>query len=456
MDVPADQPTQAAVQRVEPRRRRPSGYPPPLPHHLQTTGVGWLTAAVVLVTLSLLVFAGDLQGPAVAVTVAEDRMTRWLAGLQPPGLLPVMRALAALGSWMAVNVLLWGLLLALVIRRRLRHLLVMLLVWIVEGLTIQAVLAPMLQRPRPFGVEFRTAWTAWALPSAQLAALSVTLLGILYTLVPEGRWRRTGKWAATALVALVAVAHVYLAIEAPSDILVGVAVGVATGLLGFRLLAPSAAFPVSYRRGRTAHLDVGGVRGQAIRQALHDQLGLIVDDVQPFGLAGSAGSTPLRIQIKGDPPTRLFGKLSARSHLRADRWYKLGRELLYGRLEDEKPFNTVRRLVQTGGLRAPEALPGGAAHPATLRRGGAHPRAGVPAGQRVLRRRGRAQRGRGRRLGDRRRPLDHQEAVGGRPGPPRHQAGQPAGPRRPPAADRRVLHRGPPHAVAPSGRPGQH
>src|SRR5215213_7540361 len=30
----------------------------------------------------------------------------------------------------------------------------------------------------------------------------------------------------------------------------------------------------------------------------------------------------------------------------ADRWYKFGRELLYGRLEDEKPFNTVRRLVQ--------------------------------------------------------------------------------------------------------------
>ena len=32
--------------------------------------------------------------------------------------------------------------------------------------------------------------------------------------------------------------------------------------------------------------------------------------------------------------------------MRSDRWYKLGRELLYGRLEDEKPFNTVRRLVQ--------------------------------------------------------------------------------------------------------------
>ena len=45
-------------------------------------------------------------------------------------------------------------------------------------------------------------------------------------------------------------------------------------------------------------------------------------------------------------PPHLFGKLYSRTHLRSDRWYKFGRELLYGRLEDEKPFNTVRRLVQ--------------------------------------------------------------------------------------------------------------
>jgi tRNA A-37 threonylcarbamoyl transferase component Bud32 len=105
-------------------------------------------------------------------------------------------------------------------------------------------------------------------------------------------------------------------------------------------------FPVAYRRGRSAHLDVGGARGVAIRRALADQLGLVVEEVKPFGLAGSAGSTPLRITVKGDPPRQLFGKLYAQSHLRADRWYKLGRELLYGRLEDEKPFNAVRRLVQ--------------------------------------------------------------------------------------------------------------
>jgi membrane-associated phospholipid phosphatase/tRNA A-37 threonylcarbamoyl transferase component Bud32 len=355
MDVSANRPTQAADRGVElgppgirrsPRRRRPSGQPPPLPHHLQTTGVGWLVAAVVLVALSLVVFADGLRGRAVAVTVVDDAVVGWLAGLDAPGLFPAMRGLAALGSWTAMNVLLWGLLLALLILRRLRQLLVVLLAWILQGLMIQFLLAPLVQRPRPFGVEFRTDWTTWALPSEQMGALVVVLVGILYGLVPEGRWRQIGKWVATGLVALVAVARMYLGVEAPTDILVGVAIGVAIALLAFRLLAPSQVFPISYRRGRAAHLDVGGARGQAIRRALHDQLGLVVAEVEPFGLAGSAGSTPLRITVTGEPPTVLFGKLYARSHLRADRWYKLGRELLYGRLEDEKPFNTVRRLVQ--------------------------------------------------------------------------------------------------------------
>jgi serine/threonine protein kinase len=42
----------------------------------------------------------------------------------------------------------------------------------------------------------------------------------------------------------------------------------------------------------------------------------------------------------------LFAKLYARSHVRADRWYKLGRTILYGKLEDETPFQTVRRFVE--------------------------------------------------------------------------------------------------------------
>ena len=68
--------------------------------------------------------------------------------------------------------------------------------------------------------------------------------------------------------------------------------------------------------------------------------------MQPFGLQGSGGSTPLRLLVAGDPDRHLFGKLYAKTHLRADRWYKLGRTILYGRLEDEAPFQSVRRLVQ--------------------------------------------------------------------------------------------------------------
>jgi membrane-associated phospholipid phosphatase len=317
MDVSGNQPAGAAGPGVQlgPAgirrslwRRRPSGQPPPLPHQLQTTGVGWLIAAVVSVVLSLLVFAGGLQGLAVDITVVDDAVVGWLAGLRAPGLPAAMQVLAALGSYLAITVLLWGLLLGLLFLRRLRQLLVVLLAWILQGFLIQYLLAPLVQRPRPFGVEVRTDWYAWALPSAQLAALTLVLVGILYGLVPEGRWRQTGKWVATALVILVAVAHLYLGVEAPSDILVGVALGVAIPLLGFRWFAPSQVFPITYRRGRSAHLDVGGARGQASRQALQDQLGLVVEQVEPFGLAGQpaprqCGSGSRATPIRGCSPS---------------------------------------------------------------------------------------------------------------------------------------------------------
>ena len=42
----------------------------------------------------------------------------------------------------------------------------------------------------------------------------------------------------------------------------------------------------------------------------------------------------------------MFAKLYAMNHVRADRWYKLGRQILYGALEDERPFGSVRRFVE--------------------------------------------------------------------------------------------------------------
>jgi tRNA A-37 threonylcarbamoyl transferase component Bud32/membrane-associated phospholipid phosphatase len=354
MDVPADRSRSTSAPPLHPtlreavpspRRRRPTGAAPPLPYRLQTSGIRWLVAAVVLVGLTVAIFARGLRGPAVAVTVVDDAVVQWLAGLVGPGLVAPLRGLARIASWWVLWTLYFGLLLVLLVLRRWRHLIIW---WVVVELGgfLTFVLAMSGRRPRPFGVEFRASWGGWAMPSVQVAFLTAGLMTVLYTLVPEGRWRNRGKWLVAGLITLVALARMALGADAPSDVLVGVGIGVALPLLLFRRFAPNEVYPVTYRRGRSAHLDVGGARGQAIRRALEDQLGLVVEEVKPFGLSGSAGSTPLRIKVAGDPPTILFGKLYAQSHLRSDRWYKLGRELLYGRLEDEKPFNTVRRLVQ--------------------------------------------------------------------------------------------------------------
>jgi tRNA A-37 threonylcarbamoyl transferase component Bud32/membrane-associated phospholipid phosphatase len=317
-----------------------------LPRGIHRTGLWWVAAAVVLVTLAKVVFGPARRGLGVAVTVWDDAVAGWLARLHLPGLTGLMEAImASTGSAAVVGVVRWGVLVALLVLRRFRHLVVFVGSFLA---VLLAVRLATVDRPRPFGVELRGSWAGWAMPSRPVAIFAATLVGVLYTLVPAGRWRQLGKWVAAGLVTAFALARVGLGVDAPTDVLVGAVIGVAVSVAAYRLFVPSEVFPVVYRRGRSAHLDVGGRRGEAIRDALADQLGLTVVEVKPFGLSGSAGSTPLRIQVQdGAGDTRyVFGKLYARSHLRADRSYKFARALRYGRLEDEKPFSTVRRLVQ--------------------------------------------------------------------------------------------------------------
>jgi hypothetical protein len=62
----ADHPAGAAASvRRSRRRRRPSGAPPPLPRHLEKTGVGWLLVAVGLVAVFTVVFTVSRHGAAV-------------------------------------------------------------------------------------------------------------------------------------------------------------------------------------------------------------------------------------------------------------------------------------------------------------------------------------------------------------------------------------------------------
>jgi tRNA A-37 threonylcarbamoyl transferase component Bud32 len=325
-------------------RRRPAGEPPPLPRRIGTTGWWWLGFG----TLAIIGWVIAVTNAGGALLPVDQAVLEVVARERTPALTRVMLAVAVGSSWVIV-VLGWAATLVLLAFRRFRRLFVFLgAFFLVQALAtylahgILDVASPL----RAAGIAMLGPADRSAYPLAPVAMLTARLVGMLYALIPQGRMRQVGKGVVAGIVTLVALARLYLAIDTPTGILVAVIIGVTIPLVAFRLLCPDEVFPVTYRRGRTAHLDVEGPRGEAIRRALQDQLGVIVDDVQPFGLEGSAGSTPLRIKVKGDQDGWLFAKLYARSHLRADRSYKLGRTLLYGRLEDEKPFNTVRRFVQ--------------------------------------------------------------------------------------------------------------
>ena len=327
------------------RRRRPSGEPPPLPRQLHASGKGWLLLIGVAVVAGVLI--GNVQQAAVAADVVDHAVLSALEGIRTPWLTRAARAAGVLSHPAPLGMLAvwWATLVVLVIWRRWRHLLVCAVALFVVTLA-STVASDALHRPRPLGVEILGPWTESALPSVPMAFLTAILVTSLYTLVPAGRLRERGKLVVAGLLGVTALSRFYLAQEGPFDVLLAVVIGVAIPLVAFRLFVPNEAFPVSYRRGRTAHLDVSGARHDAIAHALEEQLGVIPVAIKPFNLEGSGGSTPLRITVKGDPETYLFAKLYSATHLRSDRWYKLGRTLLYGQLEDEKAFNTVRRLVQ--------------------------------------------------------------------------------------------------------------
>ena len=330
-------------QRGRRKRRRPSGEPPPLPRDLRRSGrvLLWATFAIMLVLL----LVGMIEGLGGNIERVESSFVRWVEGLRTGPVTAVAHFMENAFGAITNSILRWATLLILLLFKRFRHLFVYLASVLLVGFVITS-LGLIFTRSRPVGVDIIGQWQGSAIPSRPTATLAATLLGIMYTLIPHGRTRNVAKYVAGATIVLYGLTRIYLGTDHPVDILTGVLFGAAIPVAMFRLLTPNEVFPVNYKRGRTAHLDIEGPRGEAIRHALADQLGLSIVEMKTFGLAGSGGSTPMRLEIEGGDHAYLFAKLYAAQHLRADRWYKLGRTLLYGRLEDEAAFSTVRRLVQ--------------------------------------------------------------------------------------------------------------
>jgi membrane-associated phospholipid phosphatase/tRNA A-37 threonylcarbamoyl transferase component Bud32 len=320
------------------RHRRPSGEPPALPR-----SPGWTRAVVVLgvvllvgVVLSILFRAGF--GEQLAADVVEgvsEAAPAWLADL--------CTAIDFVGGVVFVGVLRVAALIVLAVYRRWRQAVVFLATFVLTEWIVLRLLG--VERPAPEGVESLTDRLTFWFPSRPVASLTVTLVGMAFVLLPAGGRRRAALWVAVGLSFAYAIARLVLGADYLIDATYAVLVGFAAPLAAFAAFVPDDVFPVRYSRGgKAAHLDLGGERGRAIVAAMADQLGFTVTEAKAFGLEGSGGSSPLRMRVQ-ELDGYLFAKVYSMSHLRADRWYRIGRTLLYGQLEDEVPFASVRRLV---------------------------------------------------------------------------------------------------------------
>lgn len=328
-------------------RRRPSGRPPPLPRALGPRGHVAIAVFVAIVTVWTLVYLFDPlarwivgQEAVFGVWVADHR-TSWaddaLGGVYDllyTYAVPVVGAAALIGI--------------VVVARRLRSVVAVLVALLLVTSAV-SIVQQVARRPRPYGVDILARWEWFSHPNRLVAIVMCLCVagGLLATTV--GPLRRSVIAGTALLVGVIGICGVYLGVTHPSDVVMGVLVGGSITVVTVRWIVPPALFPLRKAGGSSAHLDVTGERGEAIRSAVRDQLGYTVLSAEPIGLSGSAGSTPLRLDVRcvDGSDTMLFAKLYATSHLRADRWYKVGRTLMYGRLEDERKFSSVRRLVQT-------------------------------------------------------------------------------------------------------------
>ena len=252
------------------RQRRPTGAPPPLPHPFSVSTTAWVLVAVVTVAFAFLF--SEIAPWRRLSDQADTWVLRQVAEVRTPWLTDAANGINAAGSGWGIIAVGVSVVVLIMVFRRWRHLAVFLgslffleIVagnWIYGGLT----------RPRPYGVLIIGSWGGYSAPSVPVVAVTVFLMGAVYCLVVPGRPRTYAKAVAAVVIAVFCLARLYLAVDHPDDVLLGVALAVAVPVAAFRYFTPNEVFPVAYRRGRTAHVDVGGRRGAAIWQTTRTSL----------------------------------------------------------------------------------------------------------------------------------------------------------------------------------------
>jgi hypothetical protein len=226
------------------------------------TGWWWLVLGTIAIIASTIAFNQFRPVGGGKLPPVDQRVLEVLARLRTPAITRTMVVVAGLGSQWMIAALGWATILVLLAVRRFRHLLVFLgVALLIHAITSSLAYSTLEQVStlRPAEIAMLGPAGQSAYPVLPLATLTGRLVSMLYCLVPQGRRRQQGKALVAGIIALVALARLYLAIDTPTTVLVAIVIGVMIPLVAFRLLCPDEVFPVTYRRGRTAHLDVGGV-----------------------------------------------------------------------------------------------------------------------------------------------------------------------------------------------------
>jgi hypothetical protein len=300
----------------------------------------WWTKFVVAVVV--IVVAGLLVGAVYAGEPPDPSALDALVDLRTDLLVDVARVFAWFATAAGIVMLRLVLAIVLIVFRRWRHLAVALGSFLVMDVLVLLVRFSV---PAPdIDVIVAPASGTYYFPASDIASMAITLGAMVMSLAPAGRVRIRAVTGAVVFGLLVTASRGLLGSTYPLAGLYSLLLGFGVAAVVYGWLVPDESFPVSYRRGgKAAHLELAGPRTRAVIGAMRAQLGLEIVEVKAFGQEGSGGSTPLLMTTADG--TRLFGKILATSHVRSDRWYRLGRTIMYGRLEDETSFSSVLKLI---------------------------------------------------------------------------------------------------------------
>lgn len=190
----------------------------------------FLVAGLIVVTIGTAVFVALASRVRSGRTQAfDDSVMRWMGAHHSPGLDAVMLEVTALGTGTVVMMVVAVAALFLVLTQH-KYSAILLLASTFGGIVLNGVLKLGFNRPRPsiFMPAVHTVSSSFPSGHAMSAAIVYSTVAYLAARLHRRRWAR---WlvmtAALMLIALISFSRMYLGVHYPSDVIAGVAIGLA-------------------------------------------------------------------------------------------------------------------------------------------------------------------------------------------------------------------------------------